>query len=84
MNKTYISIPQAARHLGVHRQAVFNMVKKGKLAAVRIGRNYAVAQEDLKGVHIRKRSSSRSKQIERGVRKVVSEYGEALKMLGED
>ena len=84
MSKIYISIPEAAQILGVHRQAVFNMVKKGKIAAMRIGKNYAIAKEDLVGLSVRKRKTSRSKQIERGVKKVVSQYGEALKMLGED
>ena len=84
MNKTYISIPQAAQILGVHRQAVFNMVKKGKLAATRIGRKYAIAKKDLEDLHVHRCASSRVEQIKRGVKKVVSEYGEALKMLGED
>ena len=84
MDKTYISIPEAAKILGVHRQAVFNMVKKGKLAAIRIGKNYAIAKDDLAGIKIRPRKSSRIKEIERGVKKVVAEYGQALKMLGED
>ncbi|HNW45126.1 MAG TPA: helix-turn-helix domain-containing protein [Elusimicrobiales bacterium] len=42
MEKEYLSIPEAAVLLGLSRIAVFKQVKRGKLAAIRIGRNWAV------------------------------------------
>jgi excisionase family DNA binding protein len=42
MAKEYLSIPEAAIVLGLSRIAVFKQVKKGKLPAIRIGRNWAV------------------------------------------
>lgn len=38
----FLSIPEAAARLGVTRIAVFKQVKKGRLAAIRIGRNWAI------------------------------------------
>lgn len=38
----FLSLPEAAALMGVSRIAVFKKVKKGQLAAIRIGRNWAV------------------------------------------
>lgn len=42
MGREYYSIPEAAALLGLSRIAVFKKVKKGQLAAIRFGRNWAV------------------------------------------
>lgn len=42
MAKEYFSIPEAAVVLGISRIAVFKQVKRGRLPAIRIGRNWAV------------------------------------------
>lgn len=42
MAKEYLSIPEAAAVLGISRIAAFKQVKKGRLPAIRIGRNWAV------------------------------------------
>lgn len=42
MVREYYSIPEVAALLGVSRIAVFKRVKKGQLAALRFGRNWAV------------------------------------------
>jgi len=47
MAKDYLSIPEAAGVLGISRIAVFKRVKKGQLAAIRIGRNWAVPASAL-------------------------------------
>ena len=44
----FLSLPQAAILLGISRIAVFKQVKKGRLAAIRIGRNWAVPADALK------------------------------------
>ncbi|MBI4801702.1 MAG: helix-turn-helix domain-containing protein [Elusimicrobia bacterium] len=40
--KTFLSVPEAAKILGITRIAVFKQVKKNRLAAIRIGRNWAI------------------------------------------
>lgn len=42
MAREYYSLPEAAALLGISRIAVFKKVKKGQLAALRFGRNWAV------------------------------------------
>lgn len=42
MEREFYSIPEAALRLGISRIAVFKRVKKGQLAALRVGRNWAV------------------------------------------
>jgi len=46
-NREFLSIPEAAALMGVSRIAVFKKVKKGQLAAIRIGRNWAIAAAAL-------------------------------------
>ena len=40
--KEYYSVPEFAKKLGISRIAVFKRVKKGKISAIRIGRNWAI------------------------------------------
>jgi len=47
--KEYLTIPQAARILGISRIAVYKKVKKGQIKAERIGRIYAISQKKLFG-----------------------------------
>ena len=47
MDREYFSIPEAAAMLGISRIAVFKKVKKGQLAALRFGRNWAVPASAL-------------------------------------
>jgi len=46
-DREFLSIPEAAGVLGISRIAVFKKVKKGQLAAIRIGRNWAIAASAL-------------------------------------
>jgi len=48
MDREYFSIPEAAAMLGISRIAVFKKVKKGQLAALRFGRNWAVPASAIK------------------------------------
>ncbi len=40
--KEFYSVPEFAKKLGISRIAVFKRVKKGKIQAIRIGRNWAI------------------------------------------
>lgn len=50
MAREYYSIPEAASLLGISRIAVFKRVKKGRLQAMRFGRNWAVPAAALEGL----------------------------------
>ncbi|MEU7202590.1 helix-turn-helix domain-containing protein [Streptomyces sp. NPDC045470] len=47
MNDRFYSVDQVAEHLGLHVRTVRNYVRDGRLAAVRIGKQYRIAHEDL-------------------------------------
>ena len=43
----YLSIMEAARLLGITRMAVYNRIRKGQLAAERVGRHFVIARDAL-------------------------------------
>ncbi|MFF0245644.1 helix-turn-helix domain-containing protein [Streptosporangium sandarakinum] len=47
MADRFYSVEQVAEHLGLHVRTVRNYVRDGRLAAVRIGKQYRIAHEDL-------------------------------------
>ena len=81
-DKEYISTIEAARLLGISRIAVFKKIKKGALKAKKVGRNYAIAKQDLHAYQGFVLDDRTKREISRAVGKAVREYGETLKMLG--
>jgi len=82
--KTYYSLAEVAKIMGISRIAVFQKVKKGDLEAVRIGRSWAVPAKALDSVLGRILRPAEKITIEAAVRKVVIEYGEVLERLGKE
>ena len=80
----YLTIPQLADLLGISRIAVYRKVKKGQIKAVRIGRNYAIAQKQVAAVLGKTLMEQDKREIEAAVRKTVIEYGETLRLLGSE
>jgi excisionase family DNA binding protein len=84
----YISIADLAKILGISRIAVFNKVKKGQIKAEKIGRSYAISMEEvsilIEGTNSNILTKEKKQEIEKAVQKVVSEYGETLKLLGKE
>ena len=84
-NKEFVSTTELAEILGVSRVTVFNKIKKGEIQATKVGRNFIINRKDLYNVldtHIL--NTDEKKQIKKAVKKVVSEYGETLKLLGKE
>jgi len=80
----YITVPELAKILGLSRVAVYKKVRKGQIKAVRIGRNYAISRKHLESILGKTLQSRDRRQIDAAVKKVVSEYGTVLKMLGNE
>ena len=80
----YITIPELARILQISRIAVFKKVKKGEIKAIRIGRNYAIAKESLDSLSGKVLNDRQKQEIDRAVKKTVTEYGQTLKLLSKD
>ena len=83
-NKQYVSIPELAKLLGISRIAVYKKVKSGKLAAVKVGRNYAIPAKQVENFLGGTLTDKQKKEIELSVKETVREYGETLKLLGND
>lgn len=80
----FISIPQLAKMLGISRIAVYKKVKKGQIKAQRIGRSFAIAENDVAGILGKALGRQGQRQIDRAVKRTVKEYGEALRLLGNE
>jgi excisionase family DNA binding protein len=84
MEKKFITIPELAKVLGLSRIAIFKKVKNGEIKATKIGRNYAIPIETLNLLLGKSLSRSEKKEIDFAVKRTVSEYGQALRLLGKD
>jgi len=80
----YVTIPELAKMLGLSRVAVFKKVKKGEIKAIKIGKTYAIPRKNLEVLFGKVLAEDEKKEIDRAVKKTVSEYGQTLKLLGKD
>lgn len=84
MEKELLSTAEIARILGITPVAVFKRIKSGKIKAEKVGRNYVIRRQDLPEILGTVLTPNQKKEIETGVKKVVKEYGETLRLLGKD
>ena len=84
VKKKYLTIPELAKLLGKSRIAVYKDVKSGKIAATRIGRNYAISDRDITCILGKEMTAKAKQHVDAAVRKTVREYGEVLKKLGRE
>ncbi|OGI98628.1 hypothetical protein A3H53_01265 [Candidatus Nomurabacteria bacterium RIFCSPLOWO2_02_FULL_40_10] len=84
MDKNLLSTVEAANILGISRQAVFKKIKSGEIKAKKVGRNFVITREDLPYILEEHLTEDRKREIEKAVKKAVSEYGEALRLLGRE
>ena len=84
INKDVITIPELAKLLGISRIAVFRKVKRGEIQAEKIGKTYMIQLKSISLALGRTISKEQKESIGLAVKKAVSEYGEALKMLGNE
>lgn len=84
MEKKYFSTTEAATLLGISRIAVFKKIKAGDIKARKDGRNFIIKRKDIPGISSSTLSLEKKEVIERAVKKVVHEYGETLRLLGQE
>ena len=84
----YISVQELANILGISRVAVFKRIKKGQIPAEKIGRAYAISMEHVSeltgGSGQGVLTEANKADINKAVEKVIKEYGETLKLLGQE
>jgi excisionase family DNA binding protein len=82
--KEYVTIPQLAKILGISRIAVYKKVKAGEIKALRIGRIYAIPKRYLDSVMGKALGETAKKEIDKAIRKTIEDYGEVLRLLGQE
>jgi len=82
--KEFLSTIELAKLLGISRVAVFKKIKKGHIKATKVGRNFIINKKDLGYILGKTLSPSKKKIIDKAVMKTIKEYGETLRLLGNE
>jgi len=83
-SSNFISIAELAKLLGISRIAVYKKVKKGYIKAQKIGRSFAIPRKCVADIMGTKLKPSHKSIIAKAVKKTVREYGETLRLLGNE
>ena len=83
-DEKYLSIPEAAKLIGISRVGLYKKIKRGEVKAIRVGRSYAIAISDMKHLTGKELTVDQKHKIDESVKKTVSEYGDVLKRLGKE
>ena len=83
-NKDLITTAELAKILGISRIAVFKRIKRGQIKAIRVGRNFVIPRDSLPEVLGQVLSKKNKREIETAVKKTVREYGQTLRLLGNE
>ena len=83
-NKELITTAELAKILGISRIAVFKRIKRGQIKAIRVGRNFVIPKASLPEVLGQVLSKKNKREIETAVKKTVREYGQTLRLLGNE
>ncbi|MDE2079611.1 MAG: helix-turn-helix domain-containing protein [Patescibacteria group bacterium] len=82
--KEFFSTTEVAKILRISRVAVLKRINSGALMAVKVGRNYVVARDEiLKALGLVLGEKSKG-QIDAVVRRALKEYGETFRRLGKE
>lgn len=83
-NQRLLSTMQAARLLGVSRITVFKRIQQGHIRATRVGRNYKICAKDLPTSSRTALTKKERHRLDAVVDRAVKEYGETLRLLGQE
>jgi excisionase family DNA binding protein len=83
-NRELITTAELAKILGISRIAVFKRIKRGQIKAIRVGRNFVIPRDSLPEVLGQVLSKKNKREIETAVKKTVREYGQTLRLLGNE
>lgn len=84
MEPELFSTTQVAHMLGISRVAVLKKIQSGTILAQKIGRNFVIRKADLPFEVGGKLTEQKKHIIDKAVQRTVSEYGEALRLLGKE
>lgn len=83
-DKKFLSTTELAKLLGISRIAVFKKIKKGDIKAKKVGRNFIIEAKDIGEIWDRFLTKKQKKELDLAVDKTVKEYGETLRLLGQE
>jgi len=78
----FITIPELAKIIGLSRSQTFRKVKSGEIPAQRAGRIFLIPRSYADNF-TDKLTESDEKIISEGVNRVIEEYGEVIRKLGD-
>lgn len=84
MEKELFSTSEVAQILGISRVAVFKKIKSGEIKAKKVGRSFVIYKKNLPAILGKVLAESKKRDISSTVKKVIREYGETLKLLGQE
>ncbi|MDD4607193.1 MAG: hypothetical protein PHS07_02540 [Patescibacteria group bacterium] len=86
--KTYVSVAELAKIIGISRIAVFKRIKKEQIPAEKIGHSYVISMDYIdeitKGNHARALTEKEKREIQEAVERVINEYSKTLQLLGKE
>ena len=84
VNKKYYTVKELADIMKISRIAVFKKVQNKQIKAEKIGKTYIILKDEAEKIINNDLSERLKTEIEKGVSKVVKEYGETLRLLGRE
>ncbi|MFH1867039.1 MAG: excisionase family DNA-binding protein [Patescibacteria group bacterium] len=84
VTKSFFSVSELAKILGISRIAVFKKIKNGQIPASKVGRAYVINADQVTDLIGQELSQGERRIIKASVSKVVHEYGETLRLLGRE
>jgi excisionase family DNA binding protein len=82
--KEYFTVVQVAKMMNVTRAAVYKKIKNGEIKAEKIYGRILIPAKTAEVLGSGRLTKKVEKEIDRGVARVVKEYGETLKKLGKE
>ncbi len=83
-NSLYISVAQLAALLGTTRDAVYKRINNGQIQYEKIAGRYLIPRKEFEGLVTKQLTDKIKAEIDKGVAKVVQDYGETLRLLGKE
>ena len=83
-NREFMTTAELAKILGISRITVFKRIKRGQIKAIRVGRNFVIPKDSLPEVLGQVLSKKNKSEIETAVKKTIREYGQTLRLLGNE
>ncbi|KKU91761.1 MAG: hypothetical protein UY23_C0001G0367 [Candidatus Jorgensenbacteria bacterium GW2011_GWA1_48_11] len=80
----FLSTAEVAKALKVSRIAIHKKIVNGQIKASKIGRNYVIPKEEVLKLLGKSIGEENKSEIDKAVRRAVTEYGTAFKKLGQE